>query len=208
MTAAIQVRTGMPDGNRRPFDGKEHILALKAMNSKLLVDKKEICAVYVATGAPNATVFANVSINKPTRLDDDSDFHFLLVPRFIGNPKLEMEWQIGGWKMDPTFDPANVYLEYLVDLQVMSEVDIFYASHSNVIIVVSAMRAALHPEYINEYMCFLDSHHPKDAHLDPICMGTWDMIRFYQAAMKGFDGGSIFFPNEMKKSKVAQSRHH
>jgi len=197
LTAAIQVRTGLPDGNRRSFDGKEHLLALQNMNTKLLLEKKEICGVYVATGDPNATIFANLTINKPTFFEG---FHFMLIPQFIGNPKLEMEWQIGQWKMEPNFDPANVYLEYLTDIKVMSEVDIFYASHSNVVIVVSAMRAALHPEYINDYMCLLDSHQPPNtAHLHPVCVGSWDMQRFYQAAMKGFDGGAVFFPDEMKK---------
>lgn len=195
LTAAIQVRTGMPDGNRRSFDGKEHFAALQSMNEKLLLEKKEICAVYVATGDPNATVFANISVNKPTLL---GGFHFLMVPRFIGDPKLEMEWQIGQWKMDPNFDAANVYLEYLVDIKIMSEANIFYGSHSNVVVVVSSLRAALHPEYLNSHTCFLDSHHAHSANLHPVCLDSWDMLRFYQAAMKGFDGGAIFFPDTMK----------
>lgn len=187
ITASIHVRTGQPDFGRRPLNGSEHIANLNAMNEELMKNNKEICGVFVATSDPNATIFASATLGK---LSPMHGYDVLLMPRFVGNTSMEMEHQIWYLTASPEFRPDRLYVEYLVDLKIFGETEVYIGSHSNMFLIAAGYRAALHPEYPNEYSCFLNSINPD---IPLACFGSVGALQFFQNGVHGFDGGSIFF---------------
>lgn len=187
VTTSIHVRTGHLDFGRRPFDGSEHIEQLRLHNEELLKQNKEICGVFVACSDPNTTIFKDVVFGKLTPLHG---FDILLMPRFIGNTSLEMEQQIWYLAAVPPFRPDRLYIEYLIDMRVFGETDIFLGSHSNMFLYAVALRQALHPSYRGDQTCFLDSRHP-GAPLS--CLGSMGVLKFMRDAVQGFNGGAMYF---------------
>eukprot|EP01033_Poteriospumella_lacustris_P004026 gene4027-2871_t len=187
ITASIHVRTGHLDFGRRSLDGSEHITNLNAMNEKLMKNNKEICGVFVATSDPNATIFASAA---PGKLSPMHGYDVLLMPRFVGNTSMEMEQQIWYLAANPGFRPDRLYVEYLLDLKMFGETEVYIGSHSNMFLVAAGYRAALHPEYRNEYSCFLNSRQPG---IPMACFGSMGVLQFFREAVQGFNGGSVYF---------------
>lgn len=187
VTASIHVRTGHLDFGRRALDGSEHLTHLNAMNAELLKQNKEICGVFVATSAPNETVFASATLGK---LSPMYGYDVLLMPRFVGNISMEMEQQIGYYTLDPTFRPDRLYVEYMLDLKMFGEAEIYIGSHSNMFMMAAGYRSALHPEYPNEHSCFLDSRYPG---IPKACFGSMGVLQFLRDTVQGFNGGAVYF---------------
>jgi hypothetical protein len=187
LTAALHVRTGHLDWGRHAFDGIAHINELTKINEELKIkNQQHICGVYISALNINDTIFQNFTLGK---WNFAYGFTFLIYERFTGDPNMEVEYQFAQWKNKPNFDPLPVYLEYIMDIGIFNEVDIFIGSHSNVVHFAASMRYALHPEYPNNHTCWLDSRN----HDLPSCLGTWDAVVFWRQVVGGFNGGAIFF---------------
>lgn len=198
VTASIHVRGGSPDFSRRPFDGTDHYLALKHYNTRLRPKNTTICKVYVSGDHVEDTIFFPKQANRGQvgsfttgfTVHNES-FVFVSLPRYIALPG-ELEYQAMTIKKSRNVTMSYLYSEYVEDLLLHAEADIFIGSHSNIFAIVGALRHAYHPEFRSDSTCYLDSRYVPP----PLfCMGSWKVLEFYHAAFGGFNGGAIFFPD-------------
>lgn len=187
LTAAVHIRGGLLDCQRKPVNGQEHLKELYALNETLLKENKTICSVLLTSDNIYNTIFANVTLGKIT---DWNGLEVLALPRFT-EFKDDLELNLGKLKSNVSFDTRKLFMDWYEDAFLSAHVDIYIGSHSNLFIVVSALRSALHPQLPNEFTCFLDSQRGNAK----TCMGTSQMHMFWQAKCRGFNGGSMFFKN-------------
>lgn len=187
LTAALHVRTGASlDFGRHGLDGSAQVHELKLMNERLFHSNQRICSVYVATNNPFVTIFANVTNTHPTLMHG---MYFLLMPRFLGDPYVDMMEQIPGLRKQKDFDPQHLYLEYLMDVNIMSRVSIYLGSLSTYIMPIAGLRAIYHPEYPRNWTCYFDTRYVQNFH--KVCEGeqTFNDLPVWE----GVRGGSVYF---------------
>jgi hypothetical protein len=215
VSASIHVRAGAPDFHRKHFNGTEHkeVLVTKSKELQKLYNQT-ICTVYVSSDhleeliffPPNTFPSTNITAANnnnnhqysvefiPSQTMQDEYFTYKTLPHLLMEPG-EIEYQVNHWKNDPTMASQGVtmeyiYLEYLCDLILFAQTDIFIGSHSNAFAIVAPLRVAYNPGRQNDDTCFLDS---RSSYLDLKCLGTYDAALFFRDAYGGFNGGSVFF---------------
>jgi hypothetical protein len=106
LIAALHVRTANPDEGRKKVDGARHLEWLRVMNEEIshVYPHHRICGAYVSSDGPNATIFANFTPGVPQQLDE---FTFLLMPRFVSDGKIEMEFLLRCTTFTVTTTPCN-----------------------------------------------------------------------------------------------------
>ena len=199
ITASIHVRGGTPDFSRKPMDGTDHYRALQHYNLKLNAKNTTICKVYVSGDHLEDTIFfpKNLKIGEVGNFSaaftvQNGSFVFMSLPRYIAAPG-ELEYQVVNIRNSHNITMSYLYSEYIEDLLLHAEADVFIGSHSNIFAIVGALRHAYHPNFKSDQTCYLDSRYsPPPLH----CMNSYDVIAFYHGALGGFNGGSIFFPDE------------
>lgn len=91
----------------------------------------------------------------------------------------------------------QLVLEYLADLEIMADADVFIGSHSSVYPIATALRIARYGEHFQgEQNCFLDIRHgpvpplvcEKDIEISKCCKEE-----IWQDFLGGFNGGSVFW---------------
>lgn len=185
LTAAVHLRVGSPDWGRKPLRGTEHFHQLREMNKELKSSHKVICSVFVTSDNINQTIFANHTLSIITQWNE---FNILILPRFISDQD-EIEWAANQLRGNQNFDMHKLFLEWYEDIFLSAQMDVFIGAHSNMVHVMASLRVTLNPHIPNHFTCFLDSRH----NAQKICLGTSEMIWFWQSVVKGFNGGTIFF---------------
>ena len=195
MSASLHVRGGTPDFSRRPFDGKDHIHILNQYNKKFKALNSTICKVYVSGDHLEDTIFYPQELKNQTGGNfsapftvRNGSFVFMSLPRYIAAPG-ELEHQVKFIKFQSNITMVSLYSEYVEDLLLHAQSDLFVGSHSNMYAAVSALRKAYHPSAKNDMTCFLDSRRSPP----PLeCLNTMGAYTFFRDAYAGFNGGSIF----------------
>eukprot|EP00981_Chlorochromonas_danica_P010466 scaffold3237_cov179-Ochromonas_danica.AAC.8 len=166
LSAGIHVRGGAPDGRRVPFDGTAHLATLREMNGWLSKEGKAICTVFVAGDHLETSTFASrfgewgnkpVKNRGPLTLEEDG-MTLYFIPRYnTGIAELELGLDRVKNAANVEFTMKDLYVEYVTDLQILSTLDVYVGSHSNVFALVDAMRTVYRPDARSDLTCFLDS---------------------------------------------------
>eukprot|EP00981_Chlorochromonas_danica_P010760 scaffold3396_cov268-Ochromonas_danica.AAC.4 len=142
LSAGIHVRGGAPDGRRVPFDGMAHLATLHEMDGWLSKEGKAICAVFVAGDHLESSVFASrfgewdnkpVKDRGPLSLEEDG-MTLYFIPRYhTGVAELELGLD---HVKNAEFTTKDLYVEYVTDLHILSSLDVYVGSRSNVFALV------------------------------------------------------------------------
>lgn len=209
LSASLHIRGGEPDGERKPLNGTEHLRVLEEYNHKLKAQGSVICKVYISGDHLEDSIFFPNDQIRPTPGNysngfnvRNSSFEFMALPRFVPFPG-EVEPQLEGYKKNKIVTMQYLYQEYMEDLRLHAHADIFIGSTSNLMFVVGALRQAYHPHWSSDRTCFLESH---DDPPSLVCLNSKKMIDFYQLPYKGFNGGTIFFPDTHKHGTISKAK--
>eukprot|EP00667_Euglena_gracilis_P011662 EG_transcript_11923 len=175
LSAGIHVRAGRPDGKRRVLDVAQYLAALdRKAEASVQAGGPPLAHVYLCSNVPGVALgsLENLYQRFPR------NYTYQTLPHMsFGNAEAEHVLRLALRRRGTWVPPArDVFMEYVIDVEVLTRADIFIGTHSNVYAVVAALRLTLFPERPLEHTCFLDPHQ-RQARL--VCEGSEEARRFW-----------------------------
>eukprot|EP00667_Euglena_gracilis_P010337 EG_transcript_10520 len=190
LSVALHVRSGQPDGGRKPLDVGQYIRAVDRMGELLAPAGYNITHVYLCSNVPE---LALVSVDH-VRAKHPRNYTYTMLPHVsFGNKEAELV--LKAKKHKQKVPPARaVFVEYVTDIEVMVKADIFIGTYSNLYTLTASLRGLHFPHRPPNHTCYLDSRE------DPppmVCEGTPEGRKYWtgrRSELFSLGGGSpVFF---------------
>eukprot|EP01036_Dinobryon_divergens_P030970 gene30970-40299_t len=194
LTLAMHIRSGMEKyevgrNSRKSLGISRYVDVLDEIQSRLLKQGRSLGLVYLCSHLPAASYVSTEYMTKTY----PRAFQYSTLPRIdLGKEdpeKIVFNAVVSGYVGFPPL--KEVYIEYLSDIHIMVEADIYIGAFSNVYGVAGSMRMAKYPQRPLNHTCLLDIH------MDPpplMCEGTADTTPFWRSVGSGgFDEVTSFF---------------
>lgn len=193
VTIGVHIRSGNPDGGRRPSnisDAFNYItgIILKDMDSS----GRYIQMIYICSddleGAGIISEEHMIATYSYKELNQNYTIKILNHTQF--NEKGEVETNLHkaiAYNLTRP-SPRLVYLEFLTDIEILVSCDIFIGAHSNVYTLVASLRMARYPTRPLNWTSYIDTHR------NPAIIYNEQLNHhFWHQSYGGFDGGASFW---------------
>lgn len=182
---AVHIRGGLPDGGRVPLNISDYIPHIDDMAAFFARQGKPVAAVYFCSDIieDNARSSQYMSTMFPRAWKP------VVIPRIgLGSGEAELNLKNPNIANKPS--KRRLMVDFLIDLEILTNADGFIGSGSNIYFMASAMRAANQAGPRNA-TCLL-SKMKHDGELSYRCENSEHMKSLWTRVSGGYDGGSSF----------------
>jgi hypothetical protein len=184
----VHIRGGNPDSGRIVLHISHYIRVIDDLNFALKLENKSIVAVYMCSDLPEYTF---ISVEYLTKTYPRS-YKYLTIPPERGSITRLKEQESEHFANNNPHEKRKLATEFFMDIDILSNTDIFIGSQSNIYVLVSALRIARNINKINNFYnhsCFLRSEHaskPPDLN----CERSYQVTELWKHLSRGGYSGS------------------